>query len=131
MFDEKQFRTADDGVDALLDSLHGGEGLERFADEDHGGVTPLGHGHFLDRLQGEILFEIVGGETFLDDHDLIMNLGEADEEITVSGSGVDFVAQLLQRGLDPDKGLVDVLASEVDVRGWVGLLSLVCLLVEY
>jgi len=84
----------------LLERLHGRECLKGFTDENRGGMASLAHGHLLDRLQGEVLLEVVGGEAFLDDHDLIVNLCKADEEITVSGSGVDFVAKLLQCGLD-------------------------------
>jgi len=32
-------RTVDHGVDTLLESLHGGEGLEGLAKQNHGGVV--------------------------------------------------------------------------------------------
>ncbi len=42
--------------------------------------------------------EVVGGEQFLDDDNLIVDLAEADQKIAMRGRGVDFVAELGQGG---------------------------------
>jgi hypothetical protein len=59
-------------------------------------VTSLAHWHFLKRLQGEILFNAVAGEAFLQNNDLISDLAEANQEVAVRGGGMDFLAQLSQ-----------------------------------
>ena len=56
-------------------------------------------GHGLERLEREVFLGRVGAEEFLDEHDLIMHLAEAHQEIAVRGGGVDLVAQFLQGGL--------------------------------
>lgn len=104
LLEEEQFRAVDDRVDAELERLHWCERLKRVAKQQYRGVSPLGHRHFLKRLEGQILRNTVGCETLLHHHDLISNLAEANKEITVRGGCMDFVAQFGQcrsRGVEP------------------------------
>lgn len=104
LLEEEQFRAVDDRVDAELERLHWRESLERIPEQQYRGVTPLAHWHFLKRLQSQILRNTVGRETLLHNHDLISNLAEANEKITVRGGCMDFVAQFGQRrprGVEP------------------------------
>ena len=98
LLEQEQLGAVDDGMDALLEGLHGREGLERVAEQDDGGVAALVHGHGLQRLQRQVFLDVVGGEQFLDDDDLIVDLAEADQEIAVGGGGVDLVAEFGQGG---------------------------------
>ena len=107
LLEQEQFRAVDDCVDAELERLHRRESLERVAEQQYGGVTPLAHRHFSQRLQGQILCHAIGREAFLQDNDLIANLAEANEEVAVRGSGVDLVAQFSQSrpgGVEPFRG---------------------------
>ena len=99
LFYEEQLRAVDDGVNALLKSLQRREGLKTFAKQNHGGMATLVHGHLLERLQREVFLHAVGGEAFFENHDLVVNLAEADEKVAVRGRRVDLVAQLLKGGL--------------------------------
>ena len=96
LFEQKQFGAVDDGMDALLEGFHGGEGLERIANQQDGGMPALAAGHDLQGLEGEILIGRVGAEQFLHQRHLIAHLAEAHQEIAVGGGGVDFIAEFLQ-----------------------------------
>jgi hypothetical protein len=100
LIDEKEFRTVNDRMDAVLERLHGREGLEGFADENEGGVATLAHGHPLQRLERQVFIKSVRGEAFLDDHNVISYLTKAHEKVAVCGGGVNLVAELLERFLD-------------------------------
>lgn len=50
LLEHGDFRAVDDDVDALLESLHRIECLERVAKQNDGGVTALVHGHHLQRF---------------------------------------------------------------------------------
>src|SRR5262245_14241955 len=107
LFEEEELRAVDDGVDALLESLHWCEGLERITEQDHGGVAPLAHGHALERLKGEIFADVIGGEKLLDNDDLIADLAKADKEIAMGRGGMNFIAELGQGsfgGVEPFGG---------------------------
>src|SRR6476620_10026159 len=94
-------------MDALLKGLHGRECLERVAKQDDGGVATLIHGHLLQRLESEVFADVVGRESLFEHDHLIADLAEPDKEVTVSGGGVDLVAQLGERrfgGLQPFGG---------------------------
>ena len=104
-------------MNALLEGLQRREGLERIAKENDGGVAALAHGHALQRLQGQVFARVVGHKQFLEDDDLVVELAEADQEITVRRRGVDFVAEFSQSrpgGFEPFRG------REGQQRGLVG-----------
>lgn len=100
LFDQEQFGTVDDGVNALLNRLHRCERLKRFANENERRMPTLAHGHALNRLEREILLKIVGGKPFFNHHDLITHLAESHEEVAVGGGGVNFVTEFLKRLFD-------------------------------
>jgi hypothetical protein len=56
-------------------------------------------GMFCSAFKVRVFLNVVRGEQFLDDDDLIMDLAEAHQKIAVRGGGVDFVAQPLQGDL--------------------------------
>src|ERR1051325_3477425 len=97
LFEQEQLGTVDDRMHALLEGLHRCEGLKGFAKQDDRRVASLVHGHGLERLQGEVFVERVGGEQFLDDDDRVTNLAEAHEEVTVRCGRMDLVAEFGQR----------------------------------
>src|SRR5882724_11818913 len=96
LLDQEEFRAIDDGVDALLKGLHRSEGLEGITDQNYGGIAPLGHRHPLHCLKREILANVVGCKSLLDDDDLITNLAEANQKIAVCGCRVHFVAEFAE-----------------------------------
>ena len=57
LLEQEHFGAVDDGVDAVLEGFHRREGLERFAEQENGGVPALVHGHGLQRLQREIFVD--------------------------------------------------------------------------
>src|SRR5437879_7331379 len=93
LFKEKKLGVIDDGVHAMLEGLHGGESLERIPEQDNGSVTALAHGHALQGLKGEVFGDVVRCEKFLNDYNLVADLAEADEKVTMGSRGVDFVTQ--------------------------------------
>src|SRR5947208_2876380 len=95
LLEEKQFRTVNDGVDALLKGLHGREGLEGVTEQNNGRVAALGHGHVLQRLQRQILAQGAGREELFQDDDLILNLAKANEKVPVRGGRMDLVAEFI------------------------------------
>src|SRR5258708_11571783 len=62
LFEQEKLGAVDNGVNTMLKSLHGGECLERFTEEQHGGMPPLSHGHGLERLQRQVLPDVVCGK---------------------------------------------------------------------
>ena len=107
LFQQEQFRAVNHGVNALLERLHGREGLERVAEQNQRGVPALAHGHVLQRFHRQVLARVIGGEHFLDDNRLIADLAEANEEIAVGCRRVDFIPQLVQSslgGFEPLRG---------------------------
>src|SRR5258706_2070129 len=77
----------------MLKSLQRRKGLERISDEQDRRVTTLTHRHVLKGLKCEVFRNGVAAEQFLQQHDLILDLGETDEKITVGRGGVNFVAE--------------------------------------
>src|ERR1039458_10557875 len=59
----------------------------------------LAHRHGLQRLQSQVLTEVVRCEQFLEDYDLIVGLAEPNQEVGVCRCGVDFVAEFNQSAL--------------------------------
>ena len=50
-------------------------------------------------LQREVFADVIGGEKLLDDHQLVVDLAETNEEIGVCGGGVDLVTKFLEAAL--------------------------------
>jgi hypothetical protein len=62
LFQQEKLGAIDNGMNALLKGLHGGEGLKRVAKKNHRGMAALTHGHVLQSLQREIFGNDIGGE---------------------------------------------------------------------
>jgi len=89
LLEQEQFGTADDGMNAVLKGLERRKGLERVAEENDCGVPALTHRHVLERLQSQVLIDMVGRKQLLEDNDLIVDLAEANQEVGVSRGRVD------------------------------------------
>jgi len=117
LFEKEKLGAVDDSVDALLEGLHRREGLKRIAEENDCCMAALAHWHVLNRLQSEIFVEVVGGEPFLENDDLVADLAETDEEIAMGRSRVNLVAQFGQgaaSGFEPLRG------GKGQQRGFIG-----------
>lgn len=115
--EEKKLGSADNGVNTLLERLNRGEGLKGVSKQNYRSVPALGHGHRLQGLKRKILSDVIRREEFLDDHNLVTNLAEANQKIAVSRGGMHFVAEAGKGGasrLEPFR------SGERQKRGLVG-----------
>jgi len=96
---EKHLGRVDHRVDALLVGLHRIEGGHIESKQDDGGMASHAHGHALQSDEALVLLWRRRGEEFLEDYHLIRDLAEFVKEFTVVDSGMDLVAQLVERGL--------------------------------
>src|SRR5581483_5661685 len=97
--EQKDFGRIDDGVDALLESLHRRKSLEGGAKQDDGGVPAACHRHCLQSLKRGVFFDRVRREKFLHDYNLVAKLAEADKKVAVCCRRMDLVTQFLQSAL--------------------------------
>jgi hypothetical protein len=91
-----EVRTVDDRMNAELECQQGIEGVAGVAEEEHSGMTPLGHGHELQGLEGAVFGNVLRVEEFIDDDDGVGNLAETSQEIIVILHGMNFVPQILE-----------------------------------
>ena len=94
LFEQEQLGTVDNRMDAMLEGLKRGKRLKGIAEEDYRGVAAMVHGHGLQSLQGEVFAQVIRREQLLDDHNLIVDLAEANEKVAMGCRGVDLVAEL-------------------------------------
>src|SRR5690242_764756 len=84
-------------MDALLKGLHGCESLKRCAEQDYRRMASLCHGHRLQCLQSEVFPDVICGEHFFNNYDLVVDLAESNEKVAVGCGGVDFKAEFIER----------------------------------
>src|SRR5437879_466396 len=94
--EQAEFFAVDNGMDALLESLHGAQGAQGTAQQNEDSVSALGRGHLLNMLQGQVLLDRVAGKEFLDENNLILDTPVTDDKIVMIAGGMDFVADLGQ-----------------------------------
>src|ERR1035438_8580601 len=69
LLEQKQLRTVDDRINALLERLEGCKGLKGVSQKDDGRLAALVHRHSLQRLQGQVFPWVVGRKWFFEDND--------------------------------------------------------------
>src|SRR5262249_23044123 len=74
LLQQEQFGRIDHRMHTLLKSLQRRERLIGISKQDDRRMPSLPHGHGLQRLQSQILTDIIGSEQFLDHNHLVSNL---------------------------------------------------------